>query len=321
MPLPTDPKEWIKKVRAKTPVLLEVGKPAPKAVLSFGGCGFLVTYSLGVALYLQQEKKELLSQCFLLGAGSGVIPALALACGPSAVNLETVRDFILDNRFTVTDEEKRIDVLTNGINRLLPKNALDLVKGRLALTIGFSNRDVGYMSQAKENIYFGHHIAQWEDVSDLGQNILAAMAPNTNKPMTFRDADNVLRGTMMSLSSELDQYCRHVYIHGYAGYPYNRNQARHNIMFGKHGFLGNTHFSFPKQVLLAFAPLIGGNVRREELMEAYDVGYNDARRYERWEEDPYFYAKADRSPEDDFNMRSLRAFLFRGKNASERFEL
>lgn len=318
---PTDPKEWVKKVRSKTPTLLEVGRPAPKAVLSFGGCGFLVAYSLGVALYLQQEKKEFLSHCYLLGAGTGVIPALALACGPKAVSIEKVRDFILENRFTVTDEDKRIEVITRGINELLPKNALDLVNGRLALTIGFSNKDAGYMSQAKENIYFGHHIAQWDDVSDLGQNILASMAPNTSRPMIFRDADNVLRGTMMSLSSELDQYCRHVYIHGYSGYRYNKNQARHNIMFGKHGFLGNTHFSFPKQVLLAFAPLIGGEVRKEELMEAYDAGYHDARRYERWEEDPYFYAKADRSPGDDFNFRNLRANLFGGKKASERFEL
>lgn len=319
--MPIDPKEWVKKVRAKTPTLLEVGRPAPKAVLSFGGAGFLAVYSLGVALYLQQEKAEFLSQSFLLGAGTGVIPAIALACGPKDVNIEKVRDFMIDNRFTVTDEDKRIEVMSRAINELLPRNAVDLVKGRLAMAIGFSNKDAGYMAQAKENIYFGHHIAQWDDMADFGQCVLAATAPNTDKPMVFREADNVLRGTMMSLSSELDQYCRHVYIHGYSGYRYNKNQARHNIMFGKHGFIGNTHFSFPKQALLAFAPLIGGDVRKEELIEAYDAGYHDARRYERWEEDAYFYAKADRSPGDDFNFRNLRANLFGGKNAEERFEL
>lgn len=318
---PTVPREWIKKVRAKTPQLLEVGKPAPKAVLSFGGCGFLVTYSLGVALFLQQEKKEFLANSFLLGAGSGVLPAIALACGPRTVNLEQVRDFIVNNRFVVTDEDKRIEVLTAGINKLLPRNVVDLVKGRLALTIGFSNKDPGYMMQAKENIYFGHHIAEWTDFDDLAQNIIAATAPNTQKPCIFRDADNVLRGTMMSLSSELDQYCRHIYIHGYAGYRYNKNQARHNIMFGRHGFIGNTHFTFPKQVIMAFAPLLGGEARKDDLLQAYDVGYNDARRYERWEEDPYYFAKADRSPSDDFNFRNLRANLFGGKSAAERFEL
>ncbi|EPY30644.1 hypothetical protein STCU_03965 [Strigomonas culicis] len=318
---PTIPREFIKKVRAKTPTLLEVGKPAPKAVLSFGGCGFLVTYALGVAQYLQEEQKELLAQSFLLGAGSGVLPALALACGPQAVKLDQVRDFIVDNRFNVFDEAKRIEVMTAGINTLLPRNVLDLVKGRLALTVGFSNKDPGYMSQAKENIYFGHHIAQWSDFDDMAQNILAATAPNTDKPMIFREADNVLRGTMMSLSSELDQYCRHIYIHGYAGYRYNKNQSRHNIFFGKNGYIGNTHFSFPKQALLAFAPQVGGERRKDELLQAYDAGYYDARRYERWEEDPYYYAKADRSPSDDFNFRNLRAGLFGGKAASERFEL
>lgn len=318
---PTIPREFIAKVRAKTPTLLEVGKPAPKAVLSFGGCGFLVTYSLGVALYLQTEKKELLANSFLLGAGTGVIPAVALACGPRDVSLEQVRDFIVDHRFAVTDEAKRLAVMTQGINELLPKNAVDLVKGRLALTIGFSNKDHGYMTQAKENIYFGHHIAQWDDYDDLAQNLLASTAPNTEKPMVFREADNVLRGTMMSLSSELDQYCRHIYIHGYAGYRYNKNQTRHNVFFGRHGFLGNTHFSFPTQVRLAFAPGIGGESSKEALLRAYDAGYHDARRYERWEEDPYFYAKADRSPGDDFNVRHLRASLFGGKAAEERFEL
>ncbi|KAG8348436.1 hypothetical protein ERJ75_000998000 [Trypanosoma vivax] len=317
----TDPREWIKKVRSKTPVLLEVGKPAPRAVLSFGGCGFLVTYSLGVALYLQQEKADFLAHSFLLGAGTGVIPAVALACGPRAVNIEKIRDAIVDNRFMVTDEEKRVEVFTKCINQFLPRNAVELVAGRLALTIGFSNRDAGYMTQSKEHVHFGHHIAQWTDVNDLGQCIMAATAPNTTKPMIFRDADNVMRGTMMSLSSELDQYCRHIYIHGYCGYPFSRHQTRHNIFFGRHGFLSNTHFPFWRQALLAFAPTIGGNARRDDLLEAYDAGYNDARRYERWEEDPYHFAKSDRSPNDEFSFRQLRANLFGGKRAHERFEL
>ncbi|CCW61857.1 unnamed protein product [Phytomonas sp. EM1] len=316
----TDPNEWIQKVRAKTPSLLEIGKTAPRVVLSFGGCGFLVTYALGVALYLQQERKELLAQSFLLGAGSGVLPALALACGPKAVNIEQLRDFIVDHRFAVTDEAKRIEVMMQGIRRFLPANALDLIGDRLALTIGFSNKDPGYMQQRKENIHFGHHISQWESWEDLAQNILVATAPNTRKPMLFRDAHNVLRGTMMSLSSELDQCCRHVYIHGYIGMRYNRYQTRHNILIGKHGYLGNTHFSFVKQVLLAFLPTFGRE-RREELLQAYDAGYHDARRYERWEEDPYLFAKADRSPNDDFNFRTLRAGLFGGKNATDRWEL
>ncbi|EPY28292.1 hypothetical protein AGDE_05709 [Angomonas deanei] len=224
---------------------------------------------------------------------------------------------MVDNRFQVTDDERRIEVMSRGINTLLPRDAVELVKGRLALTVGFSNRDPGYMTQSKENVYFGHHIASWTDFDDLGQNILAATAPNVNKPMIFRGADNVLRGTMLSLSSELDQYCRHIYIHGYCGMRYNKNQSRHNIMFGKHGFLANTHFSFPKQALMAFAPNLGGEARKEDLIQAYDAGYFDAKRYERWEEDPYFYAKADRSPNDDFSFTTLRAGLFGSKSDFE----
>mmetsp|Transcript_82986 Transcript_82986/g.96982 ORF Transcript_82986/g.96982 Transcript_82986/m.96982 type:complete len:318 (+) Transcript_82986:71-1024(+) len=314
----TIPKEFIKQVRAKTPTILEVGKAPPKAVLSFGGAGFLVTYSLGVALYLQQEKKELLAKSFLLGAGTGCIPATALACGPQTVSIDKVRDFIVDHRFLVSDETQRLKAFSEGLDTLLPKNAVSLVNGRLALTIGFSNKDPGYMSQQKENIHFGHHIATWDSYDDLKQCITVATAPNMDKQMPYRDAPRAMRGTLMSLSSELDQYCRHVHIHGYAGYRYNRQQARHNFFFGRHGFIANTHFGFPKQVWLAFLPHLGSGAK-DRLLEAFDAGYNDARRYERWEEDPYHYAKSDRSPSDDFNWKNIRANLF--SKSTDRFEL
>lgn len=154
--------------------------------------------------------------------------------------------------------------MTQGINSFLPRNAPKLVDGRLALTIGFSNKDPGYLEQSKENIYYGHHIAKWSNYDDLAQNILAATTPNTNKPMIFREADNVLRGTMMSLSSEIDSHCRHIFIHGYCGYKYNRHQTRHNIIFGKNGYLGNTHYPFYKQVLLSFFPTIGVQSTRRD---------------------------------------------------------
>eukprot|EP00796_Vickermania_ingenoplastis_P004284 gene4284-3100_t len=317
----TDPALFAERIRAKTPDIFQVGKLMHKAVLSFGGAGFLVTYGLGVAAYLQQERPSLVNESFLLGAGSGVIPAVALACGPSAVKIDQIRDFIVDHRFVVTDEAKRIAIISEGISQLLPSNAMALIKDRVALTVGFSNRDPGYKLQDKKNFLFGHHISQWTDYEDVAQNLLVAMAPNTQKPMVFRGADNVLRGTMMSLSSEMDQYCRHVYIHGYVGMRFNKNQSRHNILYGRHGFLGNTRFPLWKQALCAFAPVIGGDARKADLLEAYEAGYLDALRYERWEEDPYFYAKADRSPNDDFNFRNMRASLFGGKKVGERFEL
>lgn len=321
MPPATNPAEFAKRIRAKTPALLEIGKTVPKAVLSFGGAGFLVTYELGVASFLCQEKSAFLQKCFFLGAGSGVIPAVALACGVNASYLEKIRDFIVDHRFMVADEAKRVEAVSSGISELLPQDCSALMRNRIALTVGFSNRDPGFKQQKKEHFRFGYHISDWKDFHDVAQNILVAMAPNTQKPMVFRDANNVLRGTMMSLSSELDQYCRHIYIHGYVGLKRNKQQSIHNVLFGRHGYIGNTHFPFWKQAICAFAPIVGGEARKVDLLDAFDAGYHDARRYERWEEDPYFFAKADRSPSDDINFKNMRASLLNRKGSADRFEL
>ena len=303
-------KDWVGQVRAKTPALLEVGKSPPKAVLSFGGAGHLVTYSLGVALYLQQEKKELVAKSFLLGAGSGVIPALALAFGPSNLNIDKVRDAVLSNPFAVSDEPARLEILKAQLEALVPQNAHKLAEGRAALTISFSNKDAGYHRQTKENILYGQHIASWSDRADVIATVMAATAPNHQKQMKFRQAANVMRGTQGSLSSELDAYCRHVHIHGFCGLQRFKSHTRHNHFFGRHGFLANTHFSSTKQCWLAFAPHVMNSARREELREAYDHGYNDARRYERWEEDPYHFAKADRSPSQEYSWKNARSALF-----------
>lgn len=321
MPPPTNPVEFAKRIRSKTPALLEIGKSVPKAVLSFGGAGFLVTYGLGVASFLSQEKQALLQNCFFLGAGSGVIPAVALACGATPSYLEKIRDYVVDHRFMVIDEAKRIETIRKGICELLPQDCCKHMRDRVALTVGFSNRDPGFKQQKKEHFRFGYHISDWKDFEDVAQNILVSMAPNTQQPMVFREANNVLRGTMMSLSSELDQYCRHIYIHGYVGLRQNKHQNIHNILFGRHGYIGNTHFPFWRQAICAFAPLVGGDTRKRDLLEAYEAGFHDARRYERWEEDPYFFAKPDRSPSDDFNFKNMRASLFNTKKSAERFEL
>lgn len=321
MPVATNSAEFAKRIGARTPALLEVGRVPPRAVLSFGGAGFLVTYALGVAAFLLQEKAPLVNECFFLGAGTGVIPAIALGCRASVSQVEKVRDFIVDHRFMVTDEARRIEAVKKGIALLLPPNCHQLMENRVALTVGFSNRDPGFKRQPKKHLLYGYHISSWSNFDDVAQNILVATAPNTLKTMKFRDADNVMRGSMMSLSSELDQYCRHIYIHGYVGFRHNKKQSCHNILFGRHGYLGNTSSPFWKQVICAFSPLLGGDRRREDLLDAYDAGYYDAKRYERWVEDPYFYAKADRSPSDDFNFRNMRASIFNGKRGAERFEL
>ena len=343
----TDPKQWASAIRAQTPNLVELGKKSPKLVLSFGGAGWLISYSLGVAKFLQEERKELLASSYLLGAGSGVIPAMALACGPQHVKIDAVLErLIADMEFNVTNEPTRRAKTIEALDALLPGAAFGkpsdtsansgassstandrtdlckLINGRVALTLGFSNRDAGYLQQRKENIYYGHHVTQWDDRADVIACMTAAMGPNANFMMQYRDAPNVMRGTLYTMSSELDQFIRHVHIHGYCGYRYNRHQTRHNIYFGKHGFLANTHFYYPQQAAMAFMPktFFSAASRAEHHKLAFEKGFLDARRYERWEEDPYYYAKPDRSGEDDFNWRSMRASIFGGKKG-ERFEL
>ena len=324
-----DWKDWVKKVRAQSPPLFELGRVPPKVVLSFGGSGFLCSYSLGVAKFLQEERAELLGKSYLLGAGSGVIPAVALACGPQHVSIDALLDALCAQaNFSVTNEAKRREVVLGAIERFLPGGAsnpsVDVVKainGRVALTIGFSNKDEGYIQQLKDQVYFGHHVCQWDNRADLTDCLMAAMSPNVNHPYKFRDADNVLRGTFYTMSSELDQHIRHVHVHGYCGYKYNRHQTRHNFHFGKHGFIANTHFYLPKQAALAFMPhLLGARSAADHHRFSYEQGFLDAKRYERWEEDPYFYAKPDRSAADDFNWKSVRASVFGGRKG-ERFDL
>eukprot|EP00758_Cryptobia_borreli_P003584 Tbor_TRINITY_DN3847_c0_g1::TRINITY_DN3847_c0_g1_i3::g.5642::m.5642 len=316
----TDSKEWVNQTRAQSPILVRIGKKPPKLVLSFGGAGFLTTYSLGVAKYLQAEKQSLISKSFLLGAGSGVLPALALAYGPEHVNIDHAVEYICDNFFSVSNEKKRREVTAAGLEAFLPSldndkhkmegtssvtaDPVKIINGRVALTVGFSNKDYGYLHQNRNNILYGHHIAQWDDREDLLKCIVSAMACNVNKPMQFRDADNVMRGTFYSMSSELDQSIRHVHIHGYCGDKYNRHSTRHNFYFGKHGFLSNTS-PFLKQAVMAFRPNLMGKFAKSAHMRAYEAGYVDARRYERWEEDPYFYAKPDRKSNDMFSMKSM----------------
>lgn len=315
----SDPADFIRAIKAKTPVLLELGKPKPKIVLSFGGAGWLVAYSLGVAHYLLQEQKELCNQSYIIGAGSGVLPATALACGISGanVNMEKIMEWLCDDKkifSVVKGDEKRKKLIAEGCKMFLPRDAAPMLNGKCSLMVGMSNRDQGFVEQKKNEILFGHHISSFDSNEDITELMIAATCTDTNKLATFRGAERAcMRATCMSFAAEADQYIRHVYIHGLCGYPYSRKHMRHNHYFGKHGFVVNTHQNYPKQFLLACFPTLGGKNRGSQLRQAFDDGFHDARRYERWEEDPYHFVKPDRSTGGDEDWRTIRAAVFGAK--------
>jgi hypothetical protein len=303
----SDPLDWQKRLRHKTPILLEVGRTPPKCVLSFGGAGFLVTYALGVAMYLQKEKSKMLAESYIVGAGSGIIPAIALACGPQVCDIEKIRDRIVENTFPVWREDLRQKIMRQHCEELLPDNVHKLMSGRMCAGVSMSHKDAGFYRQQPHMQIFGAHIATFDSKADVTELVLAATAPNHNTPYLFRGQPCV-RATCSSISTELDQFVRHIYIHGLSGNK-SKHYTRHRVLVGRHGMLANCHLGPRRQMQLAAYPLGG----REVLKKAFDDGYFDARRYERWEEDPYHYSKTDRSPGGDTDWRDVRAAIFGDK--------
>lgn len=308
----TDPINWAKNLKAQTPVLLQVGKPTPKAVISFGGCGLLCTYSLGVVQYLLAEKKDFIRQCYVLGTGSGTIPAVALCGEDSKATPEAVKEYIVDNMFDISNEPRRIDVMKKAAEQFLPEDIHERMNGRCSLAVGMSNRDMNFMKQPPHQQLFGAMLSSFESAADVGEIMIGATAPNATLPYLLR-GELVTRATWKCISSELDQYVRHIYIHGFSGYPHSTQHTRHNSFFGRHGFLANSHWHWQTQMLCAHYPMrvpMMRNRHREMLREAFEKGFHDARRYERWEEDVYLTAKPDRSPSENTDLRTIRAAIF-----------
>ena len=299
------------KLQARTPELLQVGRAPPKCVISFGGAGCLVTYSLGVAAYLHREKQSLLASSFILGAGSGSIAAAALACG-AAVSFETIRDMVIDRAYSANDHPTHVAAMKQGISALLPRNAHELMNGRVAIALGPSNRDVAFYEQPAQQRQNGWHICSWRDADDVGECLIAASNGSTTTPYTYRECP-CFRATFSCLSSELDQFVRHVHIHGFAGFPNQASHQKHRVFIDRHGFLSYTGQPPVFQFLAAAAPAapIASTWAKDVLRSAFDAGFHDARRYERWEEDAYFYAKPDRSPSKEKNWSQFRASFFK----------
>ena len=298
------------KLGAQTPQLLQVGKPPPKCVLCFAGSGHLVTYQLGVAAYLHQEKQQLLCKSYFLGAGSGSIAAAALACG-SQVNFTAIRDQIINNAYSVEDTDKHQERMKQGIERLMPRNAHQLMNGRVAIALGPSNRDAAWYEQPSQHKLNGWHISSWKDEDDVAQCLIAASNSSSARPIQYRGCP-CTRSTWVSLSSELDPYVRHIHIYGYCGQNNKPSHAKHRVFIDRHGYLSYTGQPAWAQFLAMAMPdwKVSASWSRDVLRSAYDAGFHDARRYERWDEEAYFYAKPDRSPSKDKNWRNLRAGLF-----------
>jgi hypothetical protein len=279
-------------------------------VISFGGAGALVTYSLGVAAFLHREKQQLLATSFILGAGSGAIAATALACG-AHVNFDALRDAVVDQCYNGDDYQSHIVRMKAACEQFLPKNAHDLLNGRVAIAVGPSNRDVAYYEQPAQHRLNGWHICQWTSLDDVTDCLVAATNGSATRPYSFRGCP-CTRATWGSLSSELDPFVRHVHVHGFAGLSGRVSHQRHKIFIDRHGFLSYTGQPAYLQLIAAVAPkaFFSKTWAKDVLRQAFDAGFHDARRYERWEEDAYFYAKPDRSPTKDPNWRNFRAAMF-----------
>ena len=316
--LNTAPHEFVKLIRAQTPRLIEIGKPRPKLVLSFGGAGWLFTYGLGVAEFLSREYKQLLNETYFLGSGSGVIPATALSLG--ITDMHKVKDLLLtkENLFNVMDggaSEMRNKLVDLVAEKYLPPRADALMNGKVTLALGMTQSDRGFKMQEPDMMIHGHHISMFDDNPDIASCLKAAMVCNKYDPATFRYGDKkVARATSVAHCSQLDQAIRHVYVKGLSGNPSTRRAQRHNHIFGVHGSLVNTHHHWIKQYQFACLPTaVGGRAASlDALNESFDNGYQDARRYERWLEDSYHFAQADRSLETKGDMRNLRAMWWIG---------
>jgi hypothetical protein len=308
----TDPVNWAKNMKAQVPNLLQVGKPTPKAVLSFGGAGLLCTYSLGVVQYLLAEKKDFVRTCYIVGTGTGTIPAVALCAEDPTATPEKIKDFLVENVFDVHHEEIRREVLLKGCQQFIPQDIAERMRGRCTLCVGMSNRDLYFPRQPMNQQLFGAMISNFDSKEDVTDCIVGATAPNATIPYTFR-GERITRATWKCMSAELDQYVRHIYIHGLSGYPHSGHHTRHNNFIGRHGFIANSHWNWKRQFLCAIWPkrvpfLANSNI--EVIKEAFEKGFNDARRYERWEEDVYLNAKPDRSANDSLDMKNIRAAIF-----------
>ena len=306
----TNPNVFARNIGAETPTLLQVGRAPPKCVLSFGGCGWLFVFGLGVAKYLLEEKKEWAQQCHLAGAGSGSIPAIVLACQGAARPDSVVEDVVSHPPFRLDSrEDYRRQELKAALEKHLPKDVASMLNGRACIAVGMSNRDLGFRKQPREVQLYGHHICSFPNREDVINCVLAATAPDTHNPPLYR-GEKVMRATWMSLSTELDTAIRHVFVHGYCGFSFAASRTRHNMVFGRNGLIVNTTENAISQTLTAMRPDLFPAVRKDALSRAYENGFHAARRYERWEEDSYMFAKPDRSPGDDKNWREIRKALF-----------
>ena len=285
--------EALRRLESAQPKLIEVGRPTPQLVVSFGGSGALVTYSLGVAQWLLENRGDLLNQWYFVGSGTGVLPAVAL---PLAVQkkephlLREISKYVVQQAPRhVFDEDLRRKYILDGLRKFVPEDAHCVLEGRVCLfahinfefIIGRTHEDL-----PNSSILYGNPLIKWDSSAELSQCMDAAMVPYRTHSIDFRGIP-LLSATKYSLSSEVSSHLRHVYVHGYAGNAIRTSHTRHNYVFGRHGTLANTSVSFRRQFWANCFP----GWSKQVLESSYHAGYRDASRYHRWEEDPYYRAR------------------------------
>ena len=289
-----DIKEVIEILGARPPKLTQLGEKAPKMVLSFGASGTLATYGLGVGQYLLDHHKKLMDECYFIGSGSGVLPAVALPLASDLGNRHLLKEYfeiIMKETavpFHLFREAKRAEYVKRGLSEMLGLEDLHTrLRGRCSI---FLHPDPKYLYGRthgildRHQILFGLPVSHWRSSADLRECMEAAMAPSHKHSLNFRGV-RAMSSSKHSLSPQLDQSIRHIYVHGFAGKGYSSREKLHAHVFGRHGSLVNVSTTFLAQTLSQSFPL----PLKYVLTKAYHQGYEDASKYHRWEEDPYQY--------------------------------
>ena len=291
-----DIKEVFRILGTKDPKLTKLGEKAPKTVVSFGGSGGLITYSLGVAQYILDHHPSLINQSYFIGTGSGSLPAI---CLPLAAQLG--KQHLPKQCFEYITKQSKLPLhsFSEITRREYVRTALakflcveDIERHLLGRCSIFLRPDSNYIINRvhgvldRGQILYGLPISQWKSSEDLLQCIEASMAPSEKHSIAFRGIP-MLTASKYSFSPQVEQSIRHIFVHGYAGKGFSSNEKLHAHVFGMHGSLFNVSTPYYAQRFALCFPRIA----KYFLSKAYDQGYKDAADFSRWEEDPYNFAK------------------------------
>ncbi|KNH08379.1 hypothetical protein XU18_1092 [Perkinsela sp. CCAP 1560/4] len=291
-----DIKEVFEILGVKHPQLVKVGEKPPKLIVSFGDSDILMNYGLGVAQYLLDNHLPLLKQAYFIGTGSGTIPAVCLSLASQNSKSTLITDFFRRMTSNISSlpiylrEAQRREFISNTLKSLASLDEPEkLLLGKCSLFLHpnpnfIFGRVHGILD--RYHVLYGLPVSEWRSKEDLIQCIEASMAPSYKHFIPFRGIP-IVKASRYSLSPQVDQAIRHVYVHGYAGGGYMSREKLHAHVFGHHGSIFNVSTShYLQRLCISYPRVFSGSIEK-----TYHQGYKDAAQFSRWEEDPYHYSR------------------------------